>query len=52
MFLFGKVHARELYLRESDPLEIYNVANLAMYRSLVTDLRKKLIAGWKDALPK
>lgn len=49
---FTQVHARELYLREQDPLEVYNVADMSLYRLLVEKLRKKLIAGWRHALPK
>ncbi|CAK8686411.1 unnamed protein product [Clavelina lepadiformis] len=49
---FNSVYARELYLRDSDPLEVYNVGNLPMYEDLVMKMRKKLIAGWREALPK
>lgn len=49
---FTTVHARELYLHESDPLEIYNVADFPLYHHLVERLRVKLIAGWRYSLPK
>nr|CAB3263463.1 iduronate 2-sulfatase-like [Phallusia mammillata] len=48
---FTEVHGKELYLHNSDPLEIYNVANLKMYADLAESLHKKLLAGWKGALP-
>ena len=51
MILF-QVHARELYLRDSDPLEVYNVADIPVYKSIVEELREKLTAGWREALPK
>ena len=47
-----QVHARELYLRDSDPLEVYNVADMPVYKPLVEEMRKKLIAGWREAMPK
>jgi len=49
---FHQVVANELYLHEQDPLEVENVANLPMYKPLVEKLRKKLIAGWRGALPR
>ena len=50
--IIKQVVANELYLHEQDPLEVENVANLQMYESLVEKLRKKLIAGWRGALPR
>lgn len=47
-----QVHASELYLRDSDPLEVYNVAYNPHYQDLVQIMKKKLIAGWRSALPK
>ncbi|XP_078483511.1 iduronate 2-sulfatase-like [Ciona intestinalis] len=44
---FSEVHARELYLRDSDPLEIYNVANLKEYSNLVSKLHTRLAKGWR-----
>lgn len=49
---FSQVHAKELYLRDDDPLEDYNVAYDEKYADLAESLRKKLIAGWRNALPK
>jgi len=49
---FTQVHARELYLHESDPLEVFNVADFPLYHQLVEKLSLKLIAGWRHALPK
>uniref|UniRef100_H2YQV4 Iduronate 2-sulfatase n=1 Tax=Ciona savignyi TaxID=51511 RepID=H2YQV4_CIOSA len=45
---FSQIHARELYLRDSDPLEIYNVANLEMYSGLVSKLHTRLVKGWRN----
>ena len=50
--IIKQVVANELYLHEQDPLEVENVANLPMYKPLVEKLRKKLIAGWRGALPR
>jgi len=49
---FANVYARELYLHDSDPLEVYNVASFPYYSELVLKLQRKLIAGWRKALPK
>lgn len=49
---FSEVHAKELYLHNIDDLEDYNVAYESKYADLVQVLRKKLIAGWRYALPK
>nr|XP_039260210.1 iduronate 2-sulfatase-like isoform X2 [Styela clava]XP_039260211.1 iduronate 2-sulfatase-like isoform X3 [Styela clava] len=49
---FSQVYARELYLHDIDPLEDNNVASEPSSKQLVRKLRKKLIAGWRNALPK
>jgi len=51
---FSKVYAKELYLHEEDPLEMVNVADDSIslpYTKLIKSLSKRLIAGWRAALP-
>lgn len=49
---WSDIHARELYLHESDPFEMNNVAGLKEYGYLVHLLSKKLKQGWRRALPR
>ncbi|XP_785170.4 iduronate 2-sulfatase [Strongylocentrotus purpuratus] len=45
------VHARELYVLATDPLEDDNVADSLDYQDLIQDLHIKLMRGWRDSLP-
>lgn len=45
------VHARELYVLATDPLEDDNVGDSLDYQDLVQDLHIKLKRGWRDSLP-
>nr|XP_002734791.1 PREDICTED: iduronate 2-sulfatase-like [Saccoglossus kowalevskii] len=46
-----EVHARELYILETDSLEDNNVAGEIEYIALVEELSEKLKLGWRSALP-
>lgn len=48
----GELTAEELYDHESDPLETVNRVACPEFASVVSQLREKLDAGWKAALPK
>ncbi|XP_013416506.1 iduronate 2-sulfatase-like [Lingula anatina] len=48
---WSDVHARELYLRESDPLEDHNMANFTKYKPLVQEFSDLLKKGWRNAFP-
>jgi iduronate 2-sulfatase len=41
----------ELYDMDRDPMEFDNLAGLAIQRERITDLSRRLQAGWQDALP-
>lgn len=43
--------AYELYDHQSDPDENVNLAVVSEYRQVANELKKKLHAGWKAALP-
>ncbi|XP_041458841.1 iduronate 2-sulfatase-like isoform X2 [Lytechinus variegatus] len=45
------VHARELYVLATDPLENDNVADNSDFSDLVQDLHMRLKRGWRDSLP-
>ncbi len=45
------VEARELYDHIKDPAENVNVVNEAAYASVVPNLAKMMLAGWKEARP-
>jgi len=45
------VEARELYDHVKDPAENVNVVTEAAYASVVPNLAKMMLAGWKDARP-
>ena len=47
---WSDVHARELYLYDTDTLEMNNVAGLRQYSGLVGSLSKKLKLGWRGAV--
>ena len=47
----GEAMAEELYDHQNDPKETVNVAGRAENSELVSNLRKKLRAGWTAALP-
>ncbi|MFT5366610.1 MAG: iduronate 2-sulfatase [Candidatus Latescibacterota bacterium] len=46
-----EILARELYDHVKDPAENSNVVDEAAYASVVPDLAKMMLAGWKDARP-
>lgn len=43
---WSDIHARELYIHDSDPLENENVAGLKEHQGLVTELSSRLHRGW------
>ncbi len=45
------IKGKELYDYLAEPDETVNIANLTENAELVTDLSKRLMAGWQDALP-
>ena len=47
---WSDIHARELYLYDTDPLEMNNVAGLKKYSGIVTSLSKRLKLGWRGAV--
>ncbi|XP_070552725.1 iduronate 2-sulfatase-like [Ptychodera flava] len=49
---WSEVHARELYLYDSDPNEDNNVAGDLQYQDLAAELSEKLKLGWRSAIPK
>ncbi|XP_022098881.1 iduronate 2-sulfatase-like [Acanthaster planci] len=49
---WNDVHARELYVLQSDPLEDNNVADVSSNGKLVKRLSNELHEGWRYALPK
>ncbi|XP_038055542.1 iduronate 2-sulfatase-like isoform X2 [Patiria miniata] len=49
---WSDVHARELYILHSDPLEDTNVADVKKNERLVQRLSSELHKGWRYALPK
>lgn len=49
--IFGQVYGTELYDHSVDPEENVNRAGLSAYRNATEYLTKKLIQGWRAALP-
>ncbi|XP_071951486.1 iduronate 2-sulfatase-like [Antedon mediterranea] len=48
---WNKVHARELYMMDSDKQENYNVANKESNKDLIIELSGQLKDGWRNSLP-
>ena len=51
-FKTDAVEATELYDCQTDPGEITNIVNAPDNKALVNELKQKLNAGWRQALPK
>ncbi|XP_077984853.1 iduronate 2-sulfatase-like [Glandiceps talaboti] len=45
------VHAKELYINDTDPLEDKNVVDNPQYKTIVQEMSDLLRKGWRNALP-